>query len=251
MAGSAGAYGAADSPAAFVVLLAPSSWVPHELRETERAAEEDYCVCVLEKEAESSTSLPRMILPGGQLHSMDRAIADGQFGGAKDSTGLALRVAAMREVFSETGAVLAEPAPPRVLRTATREILRRDGPRTLLDCMIVWDNGNPFPRLTLSPLEELAVMRSSKECFPGELQMHFFVSEVPDAEELTWMEAAGQDTRLAWMAPSEIIRLHKSGKIHLEAADHLVLDALQQRLSRLDDLPRLFLDGPVLKLSKL
>merc|ERR1712187_343516 len=123
---------------------------------------EDYCVCLLERQTAGYS-----IFPGGQVHSIDYAIADGQAVDKTNSASLALRVAAMREVFAETGVVLADPAPPYFLREATREVLLRDGPRTLLDCMIAWDGGNPFPRFTLCPLET-----------------HFLLSEIPDAQEL-------------------------------------------------------------------
>mmetsp|Transcript_95015 Transcript_95015/g.188227 ORF Transcript_95015/g.188227 Transcript_95015/m.188227 type:complete len:250 (+) Transcript_95015:46-795(+) len=225
----------AAAPSAYVALLARAAWIQHEPAQAKRSQDEDYCVCLLERPD------GRCVFPGGQVHSMDCAIADGQFEGVGRPADLALRVAAMRSVFAETGVVLAEPAPPGALREATREILRRDGPRSLLDCMIVWDGGNPYPRLTLCPFDEMSVPHARvDERAVG--QMNFFITEVPDAAELTWAACAEENGRLRWMKPSEAMRSHRCGEINLPEPEYCVIDFLSRHLSRLAALPVL-VDG--------
>lgn len=236
-----------EVPAAFVVMLARSTWVSSELRVDAEGGREDYCVCLLERQPGVPFSPDWLGLPGGPMHSMDHAIATGQLGSAasQDPLPLGLRVAGVREVFSETGVLLASPAPPPVLREATREILRRDGPRVFLDCMIMWDDGNPFPHLTLCPLEELTVLLMPNKHAEGGtlLETHFFIAEVPDADELSWAKSVtGSGSRAIWMKPSELLYLHRSGKMKLAPPEHLIIVALSEHLVRLADLPTLLSD---------
>merc|ERR1711990_786480 len=108
----------------------------------------DYCMCLVQKEEEPSSSRTYRFL-GGVLDSMDHAIAAGHSLTTETETfELAVRVAALRIVFSETGALLAAPAPPNALREPTRQVLLRDGPGAFLNCMIIWDGDNPNPRMT-------------------------------------------------------------------------------------------------------
>mmetsp|Transcript_70765 Transcript_70765/g.127492 ORF Transcript_70765/g.127492 Transcript_70765/m.127492 type:complete len:254 (+) Transcript_70765:61-822(+) len=223
--------------AVLVVLLARADWVPAELRGDSESGREDYCVCLFESpEGDGST------FPGGRVHSMDHALASGSFGAegsTEDPLSLALRVAAAREVFTEAGIVLAAPAPPPVLREATRQILQREGPRVFLDCLIAWDGGNPNPVLTLCPLEELSVSGMPLEGASSPAP-HVFITEVPDAEELNWAKTStGAGGKIQWLKPSEILR---GGRIQLPPLEHLIIFRLCERLSRLVDLPMLIAD---------
>jgi len=234
----------AVAPSAYVALLARAAWIEHKSVQAKRNQEEDYCVCLLERPVGAQVLPGRCVFPGDQVHSMDCAIAGGQFQGVRRPSDLAIRIAAMRSVFADTGVVLAEPAPPGALREATREILKRDGPRTFLDCMIVWDGGNPYPRLTLCPLEEMSIPE-----IPGDERavgrISFFITEVPDAAELTWAACAEENGQLRWMKPSEAMRSHHSGEISLPEPEYRVIDFLTRHLPRLAALPALVDDGLV------
>lgn len=228
--------------AAFVVLLAPAAWVLQESSTArESIREEDYCICMQARQA-TSTSQGSYFFLGGEVSSMDHAIARGQARESNNNRDLlptVLRIAALREVFTQSGALLATPPPPAILREPTRAILQRDGPRTFLDCMIAWDGGNPSPVLTLCPLETLGVMHTSDDRVLGrrmDFISQFFIAEVPDANELTCIRATTSNMALWWMKPSEIWDLFCNDRIALPIPERSIIESLLRRLPRLHDL---------------
>merc|ERR1712046_324220 len=209
---------------------------------------EDYCVILLKRRKTATHLADFSMFPGDMVHSMDYAIAKTQAEDEDEVSSTALRIAALRTVFAETGAFLAEPPPPNVLRDATRDILRRDGPRTFLDCMVAWDGGNPNPSFTLCPFEELAVLETVDERVPSvaKLATHFFVTEVPEAAELGWMRVSRGDknnSKLLCLKPSEIIQQCQAGTIQLAHAEHAMITMLRDKLPMLDGLASFLSDG--------
>lgn len=238
---------------ASVALLARTEWIPEDLMLGSQGVE-DYCVCLLTRK-EDTANLPGFShFPGDAVSSMDIAIASDMDLDESDIAPTALRVAAMRSVFTETGAVLAEPPPPTYLREPTRDILRRDGPLAFLSSLIAWDGGNPRPHLTLCPFEDFLITPSSDDRVANvaESPSHFFVAEMPDAEELSWMRVSGseyKDAGLSWMKPSHILQLVQEGRIKLPRPEHALIATLQRHLSRIDDLDSLLAEWKPIKLD--
>lgn len=207
---------------------------------------EDYCVCLLEHH-KTAAKLPGLTaFPGDLVQSMDFAIAHDLSSEVKSDFAVGLRVAAMRAAFAETGVVLAEPAPPDVLRHPTRDALLRNGPRTILDCMIAWNGGRPRPNLNLCSMEHMASFKTSSERVTGlqSAEAHFFISKIPDAYELEWMLPATNDTTILWLEPLQVLQLCRAGKLRMPAPELVIIEQLQQRLSSLHELPSLLADGP-------
>jgi len=224
----------ADAVQAVVILLSPAHWVPSELRfhdDIAKPAPEDYCVCILHGQ-----SLPSAF-PCGQVDSVDFAIAEGHAGAEMREKRMesAVRVAAVRQTFSDCGILLSSPTPPSVLRDATRDILCRDGPRAFLDCLIAWDGGNPNPNITLCPLEEISVVANPA----GSGGTRYFMVEVPDSEELSWASPAkGHGTTMLWAKPSEALSMVQEGRLDTSVADVQILQELRDHLPKLSVLSK-------------
>lgn len=92
-----------------VVILAPRVAVP-DCEYTNPAGDGfDYCVCCVKRAARSTFMPDTMVFPGGAVDAEDRALASALL--CDDSLNAAIRCAAVREAFEESGVGILDPAP--------------------------------------------------------------------------------------------------------------------------------------------
>eukprot|EP00929_Paragymnodinium_shiwhaense_P061858 TRINITY_DN30901_c0_g1_i1.p1 TRINITY_DN30901_c0_g1~~TRINITY_DN30901_c0_g1_i1.p1 ORF type:complete len:282 (-),score=47.22 TRINITY_DN30901_c0_g1_i1:294-1139(-) len=222
---------AAGACVASAIIVVPSKWLPAELKADVVEDDGDYHVCLVTRASDKGYLPGCTTFPGGPLHSMDTALANDQWElqTQLDYENLALRMAAIRETFRQTGIVLLRPEPNQVLRDATRPILDREGPRAFLDCMIAWHRGNPNPELSFGAMDELArfAVHASTQEDGQPLRMHYFMTKIPTAEEVKMSSPLFQDAaEIIWAKPSEALSWHEHGELQLAPFERDILKGL-------------------------
>ncbi len=170
------------------------------------------------------------VFPGGALDPGD---ADGRRTGRERATSAAA-IAAIRELFEETGVLLADGSPaPAALRSARDDLLA--GRHAFAD--VVSRLGLSLRPDRLAPLSRWVTPRT----FPRRFDTRFFVAELPRGAEPSFVgdEVVGH----RWLRPVDALRAMADGEIRLWPPTSTTLQQLEHARSFAEIVERLAPDG--------
>jgi len=219
---------------ASVVALCRKSWLPPKWLNDAITGDEDYAVCLVKRSAKSSFMPSSAVFPGGQLDPSDKDYA--KRSGNSDPETMALRVAAAREAFEEAGLLFGSPAPTVAARLAARKQLS-NGKGNFSESLAAWGI-EESSLLTLARVgsfttPDFEAARHKK----GGFVAHFFVAEVPSAEEAALAAADGSEvTQLLWATPSAALRMVEKNELAMAPPQWYILNALREGLPNVEGL---------------
>eukprot|EP01062_Namystynia_karyoxenos_P056252 TRINITY_DN47220_c0_g1_i1.p2 TRINITY_DN47220_c0_g1~~TRINITY_DN47220_c0_g1_i1.p2 ORF type:complete len:358 (+),score=114.98 TRINITY_DN47220_c0_g1_i1:83-1075(+) len=185
----------------------------------------DYRICMVRRNAKASFMPDALVFPGGAVDSADAAVAAELLagGGGPDA---AIRLAAVRETFEESGVLLAQPS-PQLSEAESAEWRRRVGRKAA----------------------ELKAFCQKFHCTPCTERLHYWCSFVTPDFEAARVKKGGFDARfylcvaasgelrhhasdkaetteLLWLTPEEAVAACHNGTVYMAPPQFVILNEL-------------------------